>query len=171
MSHYVTDHHEHNIQIEHVLFDSWLAETRKLQLEAYGSTPSRKKGDERADYFREMAFAAIVELAEMSNEIGWKSWGTDRNINRPHYIKEAVDVLHFVANLLVLADVSDEELTAAYEAKMQVNRDRMASGSYAGRVEGKCPRCSRAFDDVPQAEGSDVCELCKSQEEVGRRVD
>lgn len=144
------------------LFDEWLLRTWVLQRESYGADPSKLTGDERARYFAEMGFAAVVELGEMSNEIGWKSWGSDRGIDRPKYLKEAVDVLHFVANLLVLAGISDEELNTAYLAKMQTNRDRMLSGAYDGRVAGKCPTCRRSLDDVGAAAESDLCVECET---------
>jgi len=48
-------------------------------------------------------------------------------------IDELVDVAHFVANLATAAGCTDEEWTRRYQAKMQINRDRQASGSY-GRI-------------------------------------
>lgn len=146
------------------LFADWLAETKQLQVDAYGGAPDAFTGDQRAQYFSEMGFAAVVELAEMSQEIGWKSWGTDRTINRDNYLKEGVDVLHFVANLLVLGGITDEQLNAAYEAKMAVNRERMLSGKYDGRIENKCIDCKRSFDDIARsAFNTEYCIICKGE--------
>ena len=149
------------------LFGAWLSQTRELQTQSYGTDPAELDPDARAAYFREMGFAALVELGEMSNEIGWKSWGSNRDLNREHYLKEGVDVLHFIANLLVAGGITDEELNAAYLAKMDVNRRRMASGTYAGRVDNKCPNCARSFDDVDRSEKHEkICVICSGERKI-----
>lgn len=137
----------------------WLMRTAVIQRESYGLSPAFFDPEARAAYFREMAFALVVELGELSNEVGWKSWGTDRTLNRANYLKESVDVLHFIANLMVLAGITDKELNEAYNAKYAVNQARMATGTYDGRVENKCISCKRSFDDVKRATG-DICVHC-----------
>lgn len=127
------------------LFGDWLAKTDELQKEAYGNDLGAMDPEARAAEFRTQAFSAVSELVEMSNEIGWKPWATSRHINREAFISEGVDVLHFVANLLLLAGCTDEELNAGYVAKMEKNRRRQLEG-YDG-VSTKCPRCKRALDD------------------------
>lgn len=152
---------------DHKLFGEWLMRTRMLQRMSYGTDPAKLEGDERAEYFRTMVAALIFELGEMSNEIGWKTWGSDRTIHRDNYIKEGVDVMHFIANLLVLAGATDEELNKAYNAKMQVNVERMQRENYDGRVQGKCVSCRRSFDDVGESDTQGVCTMCATnQEEV-----
>lgn len=149
---------------EYPLFGEWLMRTHALQRGSYGSDPAKLEGDERAEYFRTMVAALVFELGEMSNEIGWKTWGTDRTIARERYIKEAVDVLHFIANLLVLAGCTDKELNAAYSAKMKVNAERMLRAEYNGRTDGKCAQCKRSFDDVGRALYTDLCAVCHETE-------
>ena len=113
-----------------------------LQRIAYGVKPSDLEGDARAQFFHGQGFAAMVELAEMSQEIGWKPWGSDRGLDRERYLKEGVDVLHFIANLLCLAGITDKELNQAYNAKMRTNLARQQQqGGYAGRLVGKCSSC------------------------------
>lgn len=129
-----------------------------LQRLSYGTDPAQLEGDERATYFHGMVAALVFELGEMSNEIGWKPWGTDRTLDRERYIKEGVDVMHFVGNLLALAGVTDDELNEAYTAKMKVNQERMERENYDGRTEGKCVRCKRSFDDVGGID--ELCFVC-----------
>lgn len=146
---------------DYPLFGEWLMRTDVLQRMSYGSKPSELEGDARAEYFRTMTAALVFELGEMSNEIGWKTWGTDRTINRDNYIKEAVDVMHFIGNLLILVGCTDEELNAAYNAKMKVNMERMLRADYNGRTEGKCVTCKRSFDDVGQSiVQTTMCVMC-----------
>lgn len=45
-------------------------------------------------------------------------------MNRQRVLDEIVDVLHFIANMLVTIGVTDDELEAAYQAKQEVNRQR-----------------------------------------------
>lgn len=127
------------------LFDEWLAKTDELQREAYGNDLPALDPETRAKEFTMQGFAAIAELVEMSNEIGWKPWATSRHLNREKYIAEGVDVLHFVANLLLLAGATDSELNEAYLRKMETNRKRQLDG-YDG-VSDKCTQCGRALDD------------------------
>jgi hypothetical protein len=59
-----------------------------------------------------------------------KSFGEREFISRNKFVEELVDVLHFVANQLVAAGCGDDELSERYAEKQQINRDRMASGTY-----------------------------------------
>jgi len=115
-------------------FGAWLEATAALQEQAYGIRPAELLGAARADYLRSMTLAAVVELAEAAQETYWKPWGradgTPRR-DRDRVLEELVDVLHFLGNLLVAQGVTGPELTAAYLAKAQVNRDRQVTG-YAG---------------------------------------
>lgn len=45
-------------------------------------------------------------------------------MNRERVLDELVDVLHFVANMLVAIGVTDDEFEAAYQQKQAVNRQR-----------------------------------------------
>lgn len=130
-----------------MLFDQWLEETRALQIQAFGKDPLALEGEDRIEWIRWNVLAATDELHEMLNETGWKPWATSRHVNEKAAGGELVDVLHFVANLLLAVGWEDGTLEDAYVAKMQKNRDRMASGTYDG-LTGKCKVCKRALDDV-----------------------
>lgn len=131
-----------------LMFDEWLLSTRVLQRQSFGKDPATLEGAELADYIRWNCLAAIDELMEMLHEVDWKPWTvTEDGIRNPQAFKgEGVDVLHFVANLLVAGRTDDAELSELYRAKQQKNRDRMASKAYTG-IKEKCPQCGRAYDD------------------------
>lgn len=128
-------------------FDEWLHTTTQLQILAYGRDPADVEGDEMADFARWNMFAAIAEIVEMSEEIGWKPWATSRLVNREAMIGEAVDALHFLANLLRMVGCSGAELTRAYKAKQLKNLQRQIKG-YDG-VKEKCAYCHRELDRLP----------------------
>jgi hypothetical protein len=145
-----------------VFFADWLKATKKIQTTGYGHdlpmlTDGPGPGDVRAEYFKDNAWATVCELVEMAGEVGWKSWGTDRTLDRERFIGEGVDALHFVGNLLAMVDCTDEELNEAYEKKYFKNWQRLKSGTYDGRVEGKCRGCGRALDDVNTTCTPDYC--------------
>lgn len=125
----------------------WLDSTYMLQRDVYGhELPLTPDTDQLADYAQVNLFAAIDEIMEMAGEVGWKPWASPRGwIRREHFMKEAVDVLHFIANTLCAAGVTDEEFWSAYRAKQEVNSRRQELG-YDG-VSGKCPGCRRSYDD------------------------
>lgn len=141
------------------LFNKWLAETRDLQKNVYFINYDEMAGDDArkirnlVEYMRWNMLAVDDELAEMRQAISWKPWQHDQPYaDREEIIKEAVDVLHFVANMIVAAGGTDEELDKLYLQKMQKNRERQLKG-YKIRAEGvKCQQCTRALDDFDVAQ-------------------
>lgn len=142
-----------------MLFDKWLAETRELQIKSFGTDPSALEGQERDYYLMWNNIAARDELSEALGEHSWKPWSkTKGQLNRREYIKEQIDVLHFVANMLLAAGCTDEELDSLYQEKMDTNRARQEA---AYDNSNKCKVCKRALDDVkPSIFDPEVCELC-----------
>jgi dimeric dUTPase (all-alpha-NTP-PPase superfamily) len=136
------------------LFNQWLKQTRRLQTEAYNIDYSKFQGTEHEnlntliEYIRWNMLAIDDELAEVRQAISWKPWQhDDPYADRHEVLKECVDVLHFVANILCAVDATDEELDAEYLKKMQKNADRQKNG-YRVLDEGmKCALCVRALDD------------------------
>lgn len=142
-----------------MLFDKWLEETRKLQIESFGTDPTELEGRDRDYYLTWNNLAARDELSEALSEHSWKPWSSATGqLNRREFIKEQIDVLHFVANMLLAAKCTDEELDSLYQAKMDTNRARQAD-SYDN--SNKCTLCKRALDDVKESIVSPgQCELC-----------
>lgn len=114
---------------------------RQLQVEAFGLDPAGMMDDDRAQYIKEMALALTDEVHEALAETGWKSWAKSRHLNREAYVSELVDALHFLVNLLLVANVGPEELYTKYLAKRAENARRQEAG-YDG-VSEKCSLCHR----------------------------
>lgn len=129
----------------------WLAATADIQRDAYGYKPEEMTDPERVEYVRWNVLAAVDELHEALGETDWKPWSSTKGEggvrNRDAFIGELVDAMHFVGNLLFLVGCDDAELDRRYQTKLQVNRDRQASGTYDA-VTGKCEICGRDFADV-----------------------
>ena len=108
--------------------------------------------EERCAYVRMNVLAAIVELTEALNEVGWKPWASSRHFNNGLLLGELTDVLHFLINLYlaalpgVLAEEIADQIVRRFFLKNQVNEARR-SGGYDG-VTTKCPACTRAVEDV-----------------------
>jgi hypothetical protein len=136
------------------LFNNWLGQTRRLQKDAYSVDYSVLNSDrpenlnQLIEYIRWNMLAIDDELAEVRKAISWKPWQhDDPYADRKEIVKECVDVLHFVANILCAAGATDEELDAEYLAKMQKNADRQKKGYRVLDAGVKCTRCFRALDD------------------------
>lgn len=126
----------------------WLLSTRNLQEQAFkvDFEELQRDPDALADSIVWNYTALVVELGEFMNEVGWKTWATPRGwVNRDAAVGELVDAAHFLANLLVRLDVTDDEWELRYRQKQEINRRRQANG-YDGR-SGKCPGCYRSYDD------------------------
>jgi hypothetical protein len=137
-----------------VLFNKWLEKTKQLQIDVYDADYSKFHGDSPEDlnalieYIRWNMLAIDDELAEVRQAISWKPWQHDEPYaDRKEIVKECVDVLHFVANILCAAGATDEELDAEYLAKMQKNADRQKNGYRVLDAGMKCTKCTRALDD------------------------
>jgi len=154
-----------------LLFNEWLKQTRELQATAYKIDYDAMTGDEPEkinsliEYIRWNMLAIDDELAEMRQPLSWKPWQHDEPYaDRAEVIKEAVDVLHFVANIIVACGGTDEELDRYYVEKMERNRARQA-GKYEVRADGvKCRSCNRAIDDVGvNPDDSSYCSKCAAE--------
>jgi hypothetical protein len=156
-------------------FRRWLMSTRWLQEVAYNTFPDQLEGDEFAEFMRFNALGLHTELSELMQEIPWKPWASVRGRpdekHRRKAVVEAVDVLHFMANILTALRVSDEELTAAYRAKMIRNLERQREG-YTG--QDKCGECGRAPDEPPPTQIYDLppgpekyCPYCLAEDRPG----
>lgn len=152
-------------------FAEWLDLQHKLQVESFGVDPRVLSEEEAAGYIQWNVLAATDELHEALQEVRWKPWATPYGgfVDRDRYVKELVDLLHFVANLLLVANVTGEELEVAYRSKHDVNAKRQEEG-YDG-VQVKCVNCSRDLEEagvstfrVRVAEGVTVevtqCDAC-----------
>jgi hypothetical protein len=113
------------------------------------------------EYMRWNMLAIDDELAEMRQAISWKPWQHDAPYaDREEIVKEAVDVLHFVANIIVAAGGTDEMLDKFYLEKMERNKERQLKG-YKIKDQGvKCELCTRAIDDVGRSRSAGICKKC-----------
>jgi CO dehydrogenase/acetyl-CoA synthase delta subunit len=137
-----------------VLFDNWLMLTKKLQQDIYGANydelhdNSPENLRKLIEYMRWNMLAIDDELAEVRKAISWKPWQHDEPYaDRKEIIKECVDVLHFVANILCAAGATDDELDSEYLKKMQINAERQRKGYKVLGAGVKCKTCFRALDD------------------------
>lgn len=154
------------------LFNDWLAETLELQRDVYKIDYDKMTGDSPekinnlVEYMRWNMLAIDDELAEMRQAISWKPWQHDEPYaDREEVIKEAVDVLHFVANIIVACGGTDEVLDRLYVEKMNRNRERQLRG-YVVKAEGeKCLDCDRALDEVERSPyNTSYCAKCWTSE-------
>jgi hypothetical protein len=150
-----------------MLFNNWLRRTRDLQKDVYFINYEEMEGDKPqnirklVEYMRWNMLAIDDELAEMRQAISWKPWQHDAPYaDREEIVKEAVDVLHFVANIIVAAGGTDEMLDKFYIEKIERNKERQLKG-YKIKDQGvKCELCTRAMDDVGRSRSAGICKKC-----------
>ena len=154
-----------------ILFNNWLRRTRELQKDVYFINYEEMEGDKPqnirslVEYMRWNMLAIDDELAEMRQAISWKPWQHDAPYaDREEVIKEAVDVLHFVANIIVAAGGTDEMLDNFYLEKMERNKQRQLDGYKVKDIGVKCTLCQRAIDDVGRGASVDMCAKCLPRE-------
>ena len=155
-----------------ILFEGWLRKTRDLQKNVYFIEFDEMAGDDPrrirklVEYMRWNMLAIDDELAEMRQAISWKPWQHDEPYaDREEIVKEAVDVLHFVANIIVAAGGTDEVLDRLYLEKMEKNKKRQLEGYLVKSKGVKCSLCYRAIDDVGVGKQPDMCSKCLPKDE------
>lgn len=116
-----------------------------LQAKISENCPCSMTTDESIEFIRNNVLAATAELHEALDETGWKPWATSRHINRDAFKSELVDVLKFYMNLMIVTEITWEEIIEGFHKKHKVNFERLVNG-YDG-VSTKCPGCKRALDD------------------------
>lgn len=155
-----------SVQKPQKLFGTWLKDTLELQRDYFGNDLPNFTGKDREVEAVVQSYSATEELHEATAEISWKPWAKSEYFNRDAYIGELVDALHFIANMLCLANCTDDELNDAYMEKMERNRARQRKG-YTGLE--KCWSCTRAVDDIvahggtiltTSTPGRVVCDAC-----------
>lgn len=122
---------------------------RQLGLQKHlhqGTDPKDMEPARRSEYVRMQILALQAELFEMLDEIAWKAWSSDKEkFNREAFIREGIDVAHFLINLLLAAGVDADEFFRVFKEKNDVNWLRhFKPGTYDN--SDKCP-CGRALDD------------------------
>lgn len=121
-------------------FVNWIDLTTSLQANFMADgDPVLLEGEAKTHFIQWNALAAITEIAEMLDEVGWKPWATSRHVNADRVIEEIVDVMHFLGDILRAVDCDGHQLTRVYLNKNLVNAGRQVDG-YDG-VMGKCPNC------------------------------
>lgn len=118
------------------MLDEIFERQRQLQVNSMGVDPATVSGVERYIYLLNNFEAIADELAEARAETNWKQWthGVEHGTfhDRDAFVKELVDLLHFLVNLLLLAEASADEVYNRYMAKAAVNARRQDEG-YDGR--------------------------------------
>lgn len=108
----------------------WLASTKRLQEEAYGYDfrTMRQVPRRVCDYLTHMSLGLFNEIVEAMYEWEWKRWSSaEAWYDRERILSELVDQAHFIGNMAVALDCSDEEWEKLYRAKQAQNRERMAA--------------------------------------------
>lgn len=120
-----------------------------LQAMTYGYDLESMTDEETRKYVFWNAWALADELHEAMAEMSWKPWAETQFINRDAFLKELIDLSHFLNNMWLaisgLPPVEAAELfEKLYEEKHIINARRQEEG-YDG-VTGKCPKCRRDIE-------------------------
>ena len=123
----------------------------RLQVESFKKDPCTLEGEELVEFIRWNIIALEDELHEVLAEVTWKPWSSaPREIrDKPAYLKELVDAIHFLMNLVLAATSSPieaaETIGNLYRKKADVNAQRQEDG-YTGL--NKCRSCHRDYEEA-----------------------
>lgn len=115
------------------MFSNWLPTMLEDQSLYRQFNLALMSDEEKQVYITQMSTALFCEVAEFVEELQWKYWKSKTNEfpirnSKDHVTAEAVDVLHFLAHLLNVAGVTEDELNLAMQAKRTENDRRQNVG-------------------------------------------
>jgi len=119
---------------EEELFADRLEEMLRLQAllqeRFVGAHPRHLTKDNLKDYVRTMVLACTDELHEALREVPWKPWSAAvfTSEMEDRYKDELVDAFHFFMNLMLVVNMSADELFSRYLRKHEVNHGRIDDG-------------------------------------------
>lgn len=119
----------------------------ELQTTAYGHDFKTMTTQERIEFIKWNALGVQSEVIEAIAETSWKPWATGNYVDRDPYVGELIDTLKFLLNLMLVVEVTPQEVMQRFRGKTVVNYNRQAVG-YTGRE--KCG-CGRALDEPGKA--------------------
>ncbi len=64
------------------------------------------------------------ELAELQDEVNWKWWKNEKDVNWKNVKLEIIDIWHFLISMSIDAGMSPDDILATYVKKHQENIDR-----------------------------------------------
>jgi len=80
------------------------------------------------DFIKEQSMALIVEVTEALNEIPWKTWKKDQQLNLPAFHEELADIQLFLINLVIASGLSADAFMKLCFSKQQLNVSRQQRG-------------------------------------------
>jgi len=113
-----------------------------------GHSVSTMTTQELANYVKEQVLALLDESHEALAEVSWKPWAKDQFVNHSQLGGELADILCFLTNLALAAGLTSEQFFALWREKATRNIKRQQKAGGYSQVDGKCPTCRRAIDDL-----------------------
>lgn len=148
------------------MLEKMLQMQRELQEKHYGAAPDTLEGAERIQFVKDMHIAITDELHEALAEVSWKPWAKAEYFNEAAFKGELVDAFHFFMNLMMVGNITAEDLYEGYVKKNALNAKRQIEG-YDG-VSSKCTGCGRALDDEAVLCTSAKCSISVDQYLINR---
>lgn len=87
------------------------------------------QGITSTEWIQKNVLATISELGELLDEVNFKWWKNEREIDRDALCEELVDILHFFISMCLHAGMDAEELYRIYLDKNKENFDRQQGRS------------------------------------------
>ena len=75
-------------------------------------------------WIQKLTLATISELSELIDEVNFKWWKNEKEVNVDNVRDEIVDIVHFVVSMALRSGMSAQELYDRYLAKNKENFDR-----------------------------------------------
>lgn len=113
-----------------------------------GQDYARMNTQELANYIKDQVLALLDEGHEVLAEVSWKPWAKDQFVNHKEAGGEAADILCFLVNICLAVGLDAQTFYSLWREKATRNIARQEKAGGYSQVDGKCPTCRRAIDDL-----------------------
>lgn len=83
---------------------------------------------EKEKWTKEFVLCCYDELSEIINWVNWKHWKKKKSVNKLEVKYEIIDLLHFLLSLMLVWDMTPNEVFSMYIAKNRENHNRQKRG-------------------------------------------
>lgn len=108
-----------------VAFDKGFRDDRQIMVEMEHSPKSLTIQEQT----KNMLHAITCEIGEISDEINWKPWKSERkDVDLDLLYSELIDVVHFIIEICIMWGMDADKIYEYYVAKNQINHERQDQG-------------------------------------------
>ena len=114
------------------MIDKLLEKQKELQNRLISDRNLKNMTDNKEYWLKQMTLSLFSEVNELMNELNWKHWKNEKELDYEAIKYEAIDILHFLLTVFIVLDMTEKEIVDYYMNKNKENHERQE-----GKIKGR----------------------------------